>query len=270
VPIKTGLLSVIKRILMLFVCALLVSFLFVFISESIRNSAVKIVKILNLENASADQVFNRKVFKINLFGGLPVGRAVMANSGLVALKDKMVYQCLGQAQTSGIPALFFNAKAEVISYIDKNTFLPLLFKESLSRPDCPIQKKEIVYDHDNLFMESNGIKRRILPGTMEPFSVMFFLSRQAFEPGKEFDLNINTNQKNYRFLFKVLKREEQIVNGKKIGIWIVKGDIKRRDKSPRHSTNLTMWLLDNGEKTPLFVKVFASGMLVTARLIEVK
>jgi hypothetical protein len=119
-------------------------------------------------------------------------------------------------------------------------------------------------------MESNKLKRQILPGTLDPFSVMYYLGRQTFEPGKEFDLNINTNQKNYRFFLKVLERKAQVINGKTIGIWLVKGDIRRRDKSPRHTTSLTMWLLDNGEKTPLFVRVSASGLPITARLVEVK
>ncbi|MFA5361626.1 MAG: DUF3108 domain-containing protein [Candidatus Omnitrophota bacterium] len=267
---KTDLPGVIKRTILLFVCAVLVLFLSVFIFESSRNNAVKIIRALGLENASAAKILDRKVFLIDLFGGLPVGRAVMTNNGLVTLKDKEVYQCSGQAQTFGLAALLFNAQAKVSSYIDKNTLLPLLFKETLSRPDSPVETKEIVYDHENLIMEVKGIKRQILPGTQDPFSVMYYLSRQSFEPGKEFDMNINTNQKNYRFFLKVSKREEQIVNGRKIGIWIVKGDIKRRDKSPRHTTNLTMWLLDNGEKTPIFIKVVASGLPVTARLIEVQ
>jgi hypothetical protein len=269
-PTKTDLPGVLKKIVVLFVCVVLLFFLSVFFFESLGNNAGKIAGDLGLDNASMGQTFNRKVFKINLFGGLPVGRAVMTNHGLSVFKDKEAYLCSGQAQTSGLAALFFNGKAEVSSYIDKDTLLPLLFKESLSRPDSPVQQKEIVYDHNNLIMETNGTKRQILPGTLDPFSVMFYLSRQSFEPGREFDLNINTNQKNYRFFLKVLKREERIVNGRKIGIWIVKGDIKRRDKSPRHTTNLTLWLLDNGEKTPLFFKVVASGLPVTARLIEAK
>ncbi len=263
---KTDVPRVAKRIAVWFVCAIAVSLLFVFISESVRNSPGRIGRSIDPNPGVPARSFAGKMYTINLFGGFPVGRAEMSDNGLVAYKDTKARHFSGAGRTSGLAALLFNAKAEVESYIDEDTLLPFLFKESLSLPDSPLQQKEVLYDHERLVMESGGSKRQILPGTQDPFSVMYYLSRQVFEPGKEFDLNINTNQKNYRFFLKVADREVHSIGGREIGIWVVKGDIKRRDKSPRHTTQLTMWLLDNGEKTPLFVKVVASGLLITARL----
>jgi hypothetical protein len=99
---------------------------------------------------------------------------------------------------------------------------------------------------------------------------MFYIRHQSLEIGKEFDININTNQKNYRLFVKVIKDEEYKIKDKKAKVWVLTGDIRRRDKSPRHSSTMTLWILDNPSKTPLLIKVTAGIFPFTARLIDLK
>ena len=90
-----------------------------------------------------------------------------------------------------------------------------------------------------------------------------------FNKVKQFQTNINTNQKNYTLSGKA--RQIDISLNKQIFKTILlNADIARRDKNPYHKSTITMVLLGEKEKIPLLIKVFASGILIHVRLIEIK
>jgi hypothetical protein len=69
----------------------------------------------------------------------------------------------------------------------------------------------------------------------------------------------------------VSKRIEFALGNSKVGIWVVQADIRRRDKNnPYHRSSMTIYLLDDANKTPILIKVSASGFYITARLIGTK
>lgn len=267
---KKGVAVLIKRAIVAVICFLLLVLAVVFIFEGSKNNAAYVVRSLGIDNLASADTAKSMMYGISFFGVLPVGKAELVNNGIIDYKGQQVYYLSGQADTAGIISSVFQAHAEAHSYIDKDKLYPVLFKQTLILPDKPKDEKEISYDQDNLMMEIKGVRRLILANTQDPLSIMFYLSRQRFETGKEFDININTNQRNYRFFLKVLRKEEVTIKGKSTGIWVVKGDIRRRDKSPRHTSMMTLWLLDNPAKTPLLTKVSSSGIFITARLVGMK
>jgi len=80
-----------------------------------------------------------------------------------------------------------------------------------------------------------------------------------FQKIDSFEMNINTNQKNYLLTAKVKKEGDFI---------ILKAEIKRRGSSPYHKTQLKMVLLKGRENIPLLMNVFASGVFINMRLSE--
>jgi hypothetical protein len=119
-------------------------------------------------------------------------------------------------------------------------------------------------------MKIGDTEREIYEHTQDPLSAIFYIRNQEFKPGKEFNININTNQKNYLLFAKVLNYKEINLAQKTIGIWLVSAEVRRHDKSPRHKTSVKIWFLDNKAKTPILIRVMASGGLITARLIDLE
>lgn len=234
-----------------------------------ENKPFHIIRSLNLQNRLSMEA-KSAVFKVNFLGFFPAGEAGLINKGIEVYQNKEVYHLSAQAETSKFISKFFNAKAEVHTYIDKDKLHSLKFMQTLIIPDKPKDEKEVLYDQKNNIMELRGIKRQILPDTQDPLSAIFYIQHQALELGKEFDININTNQKNYRLYAKVIKKEEYALGDKKLGIWVLEGDIRRRDKSPMHSSTMRLWLLDNPTKTPILIKTVTSVGLITARLINLE
>jgi hypothetical protein len=120
-------------------------------------------------------------------------------------------------------------------------------------------------------MEIKGERRQILADTQDNLSAIFYIQHQKLEVGKTFDINVNTNQKNYRLLAEVIEKTEYAIDKGKVGVWVMHADIRRRDKNnPYHRSSMTVYFLDNADKTPLLIKVMASGFYITARLVEVR
>jgi hypothetical protein len=259
----------VKKTLFFIVIILILVFVLFILIQLNKNAPQSIIKNLDLKNRLT---IEGKImgFKANYLGFFGMGEAELRNKGDDSYQGKQIYHLEAKANVSKLLSIFFNAQARVDSYIDKNKLHSLRFSQTLILPEKPRDEKEILYDQDNNIMELRGIKRQILPHTQDPLSAMFYIQHQNFELGKEFDININTNQNNYRLSAKVIKKEEYVIEDKNIGIWVVSGEVRRRDKSPRHSLAITLWLLNNPSKTIILVKVITNIGPITLRLISIE
>ena len=221
---------------------------------------MKNFKDKNLESKSV-------ILKLKLLGVIPVGLAKIENLGIENLKRQKVYHIKAQAETLPYFSKFFQAKAEADSFIDIKKLHSLKFIQNAQTPGEYDYNREIIYDQRRKIMKIGDTERVILENTQDPLSAIFYLRQQEFEVGKEFNININTNQKNYLLAAKVESYQEIDIGRQKIGVWLLSAEVKRRDKSPRHKTSVKIWFLDNETKTPILIRVMASGGLIKARLV---
>lgn len=257
-----------KRIF-LSIYAILISvvILFALIQFNI-NKPIHILRRLNLQNKLLLEP-RIMILRVNYLGFLPVGEAKLENKGEQILEGRKIYHLSAQASVLEFFSKFFNAKAQVNSYIDKEKMHTLKFTQTLIIPDKPKEEKEILYNQNDNVMELEGVRRQILPDTQDPLSAIFYIQHQNFELGKAFDVNINTNQKNYQFYIKITGKEEYTLGTDKVGVWVLEGIIRRRDKNPYHKTTMKLWILDSPAKIPILIKAMSNIGVVTARLINI-
>src|SRR4030042_1423861 len=253
-----------KIIFLLILCIFL---LFVLVQLN-KNTPQAIIRSINLAKTKINNTETLE-FAVAYLGIFPFIEATLDILPDTVYNSKKVYHITAQARALKLVSFFFNASAKMDSYIDKEKLYPLRFMQTLIIPDKPKDEKEVIYNQKNNIMELRQVRRQILPDTQDFLSVFFFIRKQPFKVGKEFDLNINTNQKNYRFYSKIIDRKEYDIRGQKIGVWILKADIRRRDKSPRHSSSIIMWILDNQSKTPILMKSITNIGSISARLISI-
>jgi len=209
-------------------------------------------------------------YKINFLNVLPMGEATLFAAKTEEYHGSAVYHLSANAKTSGLVAKFFSAKAMLDSYVDKQDNNPLYFKQKLQISGKPDTEKEVLYDQKSHIMSVAGVRRSILPDTQDPLSAMLHLSKMDFDQISDFEMNINTNQKNYS-LKGTVKPQVISSKGRKFKAYLLKAEIKRRDKNnPYHRSRITMVVLKADRNIPILIKVFASGALINARLIENK
>lgn len=235
----------------------------IFISAWQNNPKTIINKI---DIARLESQAKQLTFKVYFLGIFPLGEAVLEDNGLVRFEGKDLYLLSAQANAGGFVSRLYPFSASLESYLEVKTFLPVIFRQKLRNKDKEIAK-EARYDQVNNIMEIAGQKRNILPQTREPLSALYKLRRMDLDKTANFDLNINTNQKNYSLSGDITKEDMQLKDST-IKVYRLKGKIFRRDKNPYHQSQVEFVLLGNEQRTPVFMKVFASGALITARLIE--
>lgn len=208
-------------------------------------------------------------YKVNLLGIIPMGDSVLGLEKVEEYNRKKVYHLTARAGSAKMLSKFFNANAVLDSYVDFKSLNPLLFKQRLMITGRQNIEKEAIYDQNACIMSVAGIRREILPNTQDPLSAIFNLRRMDLDKITEFEININTNQKNY-ILKGSVSLQQVSVKQKIYKTALIKATIKRRDKNPYHQSQLTMVLLREKENIPILIRVFASGILITANLTEIK
>lgn len=211
-----------------------------------------------LKNAASSEGKPPK-FKVSYAGFIPLGEAVLTNNGRVKIDGKELVHLNAQIRPNRLIEMLYKVRVEVDSFIDKDSFLPSKFAQSLTIPGKEAENKSVFYDQQSHVMEAGKEKRVILADTHDILSALFYLINQDFTVGKKFDININTNQKNYRLLGSVLEKRQVNAGGKVCEIYQVKGSVKRRDKSLRNSSQFDVWILNKPFKTAVFAKVFTKA-----------
>ncbi|MDD5255019.1 MAG: DUF3108 domain-containing protein [Candidatus Omnitrophica bacterium] len=208
-------------------------------------------------------------YRIYLFGFFPVGDAFLYSPRQESFEGQPVYHLRARAQSLKFLSFIFSGSTELDSYVDRRTLNPVLFRQSLYVKGKADTSKEVSYDQQNKEMTLAGVKRQILDDTQDHLSAIFKLRQMDFSVQKDFDININTNQKNY-----ALKgsggSSSTTVRGKPYALTLLHATVSRRDKNPYHRSSMDMAILKDRGNIPVLVKVFASGGVIHARLIGIE
>lgn len=208
-------------------------------------------------------------YRINLFGIIPVAEAVLYLEKEAEYKGQKVYHLSASALTMKWLSKFFEGSAVFDSYVEMRDLTPLLFKQKIKALGKENPDKEIFYNQKEGTMSLGGVERSILPKTHDPLSAIFNLRRSNFDNLRTIEININTNQKNY-LLSGIVKRRDLSIRKEIYKTVLLKADIRRRDKESYHRSNISMLLVKSGENIPVLIKVFASGVLINAKLISIR
>ncbi|MDP2943867.1 MAG: DUF3108 domain-containing protein [Candidatus Omnitrophota bacterium] len=245
----------------LIVCVMLI--LILSIKEKILDNPKNILKRLPSKEWSVFTGSKELVFLVKYFGIIPIGKAKIRVDGSTRYEGRDVYKLVAEAETSNFASIFYQAKARIESYMDKNKFYSLRYKEELFLPDKEVETKEIIYDQENLIMTRGNFKRKILPNTQDPLSAIFYLRIQDFNICKSIVMNTITKKENYEFRASVI--------GKQDDIWLLKSKVQRQDRSSYyHGVEFYLFISDDSRRLPLLIKSFTKIGLVTARLSEVR
>ena len=251
-----------KKFMLLFLILILLLILAQINNNNPKAIISKLTKLVDVHEG-------KLTYRINFLNVIPMADAFFSEKKTEEYNGKRVYHLAASAENLKVYSSLFKGKVTFDSYIDSQDLSPILFKERVSIAGKEDFYKEISYDQKAGIMTIAGIQRLMFSPTQDPLSAVFNIRRMNLEKIKEFEININTNQKNYVLLGKV-RPSEITVGDKKYKISIVDAIIKRRDKSPYHKSNISMVIVNDLNNLPILIKVFASGILLNAKLIDIE
>lgn len=209
-------------------------------------------------------------YRIYLLGILPAAEATFTREAVEDYNGRKVYHLHAQAASFKFLSAFFKGSTVFDSYIDMQQLTPVLFKEKIFISGKPEINRQIIYDQLEEFMLSGGVKRQIFADTQDPLSLIFNLRRMDFAAAREFEFNINTNEKNY--ILKGRARPAEVtVNKRSYKLAFLKSEISRREKNnPYHRSSVDIVMLSGYDNLPVLIKVFAGGFYLTVKLVGIE
>lgn len=250
-----------KKILFIISVVILI-FLFIVMSNDPKIIIAKLAK-------KGDLKAGELRYRIKFFGFLPLAEAIIGVEKIEDYKGQKVYHLSASAKTLKVVSKILSGEAVLDSFVDMQGLSPVAFKQRLRVSGKSDVDKEIIYDQKQGIMSIGDVHRQIPSGTQDPLSAIFSLRQMDFDKIKEFEMNINTNQKNYILKGRATPKE-MIIEGKTYKTVFLEASISRRDKNPYHKSSIKMVLLCGKENIPISIKVFASGVLLNAQLIDIK
>ncbi|MCM8783426.1 MAG: DUF3108 domain-containing protein [Candidatus Omnitrophica bacterium] len=209
-------------------------------------------------------------FQINYLNVFPIGKAFYHSIGLSQYNQRSIYQLEMTAEDTFPFSWLKPAKAKIISYLDTSKMLPVYFSTEIHMDDKIKEKNEIIYNQEEGYIISEGKRYVIFPFTHEPLSLIFYLMRIKFDAYKGEELNLNSNQANYRVKIEVLNKKEYRIEGRAYKVWEVNLLLRRRKGDiMRHSLDAKIYFLDTGDKNiPLLGKAYNNSGNIFFRLAK--
>lgn len=155
----------------------------------------------------------------------------------------------------------YDAKMTISSQVRNDSKVPLVYREASTTPEKEKTKEILFYPEDNIAKRENN-KFKIPDKTYDPLSAFFNFLASEFIIGKPVVLNLLSKEEIYEF--KVVPREL------KNEIYILEGEVFRKDRSSRHGAKFTMWVLNGDLRVPLLVKVVSAAGPIYLRLKSIK
>lgn len=208
-------------------------------------------------------------YRFYLFGAIPVANATLRKAVIEEFNGNKVYSISAVAENTKLTIPVFSGAAFLDSYLDIQSKNPVFFKQLLAVKGKDEVVREVAYDQKQGVMTISGVKRSILPDTQDPLSAIFNIRQLDLGKTKDFEISFNNNQKNY-ILSGIITQENLSVNKRIYPLATAKAEIKRRDKNPYHKSSLTIVFLKDTGNIPILINVFASGILIKAKLVRIK
>jgi hypothetical protein len=209
-------------------------------------------------------------FSAYLLSVIPVADASIGVAKEEEFKGRKVYHLTATVKNKDYLAKAFNGYAILDSYVDLEPMNVVEFRQKIVVTGKQDLYRQAAYDQAKGIMTIDGIERQIFPNTQDQLSLIANIRKMDLDKTKNIEFNVNTNQKNYLFSASV-KPKDIVIKGKSYRLYFVNSTIRRRDKNPYHKSNIDMVLLKNGsDNTPVLIKVFAGGFLISVKLVEIK
>jgi hypothetical protein len=239
------------------------------------------IGFVSYQNFNYKAVISDLVEKDDLHGGelkynayllsvIPVAEASIGIEKEEEYKGRKVYHLTATVKNMDYLSKAFNGYAILDSYMDLEQMNVVAFKQKIVVTGKQDMYREATYDQEKGIMNIGGVQRQIFPNTQDQLSLVANIRRMDLDKTKDIEFAVNTNQKNYIFKGTV-EPKDIMIKGKSYRVYLVRSTIRRKDKNPYHKSNIDIVLLKNGnDNTPVLIKVFAGGFLISAKLVEIK
>jgi hypothetical protein len=188
--------------------------------------------------------------------GLPAGKAIVRVEEIAEFNKRKVYVLSGRARTSDFLSFFFEVEGRIRSYMDVDKLYSLYFEEESQASGHRKNKKVLVFNQKDLFLEVEGERVRILPDTQDPLSTFYLLRLLDMKKLKTgFEINIKSRKRDRTLVVRFQGKKELKTPFGKLKTIKISLHLKPVKATSRHEISGFIWFTDNKKRIPILVEL---------------
>ncbi|MFH1288071.1 MAG: DUF3108 domain-containing protein [bacterium] len=213
------------------------------------------------------KVGERMIYALK-WNSIRVGANIVELEGIEKIKTNDTYHVVSQTYTQGIVNIFFRVKDRVETFIDTETYCPLLYKKDIREGNY---RRKAVYEfnHNDGTVDTLDGRYAIPKGVQDPLSILAYFRSLDIKVGDTINTEYFSGSETRNLWIKVIKKE--IVNTP-LGDFntnVVSFSVGKQERSYlKTQVNLWVWFTDDDKKIPIFAKCNTSFGVITGTLID--
>ncbi|MCX5782107.1 MAG: DUF3108 domain-containing protein [Elusimicrobia bacterium] len=198
---------------------------------------------------------------------LTIGYATLEVRGIENVGDRPAYHIVNETRSTPFFDKIYKVRNMYESWIDTESLCSLKYSENAYEKD-EIKTKTVLYDQINLKYSVVGKEESgdIFPWIHDAFSSLYYIRTKELEVGKDYSIDVNSGDKSYPLIVKVLGREKKKVPAGEFECFILEPHVKEGTGIFKSSGRLWIWVTADQRKAPVMMRSQISIGSITARL----
>lgn len=216
---------------------------------------------------NAFKVGEKLTFAIR-WGAITAGYSTLEVHEIIEMNGRKVYHIIAKTRSTSFFDKFFKVRDTVETFVDVESLCTWRFRKELNEGKYH-KVKETIYDQRNHTATTKGNVVKVLPFVQDVLSALYYLRTHDIKTGRNYDIDVNTDKKNWALRVKVSKEEIVKTKAGKFRTICIE-PVLREEGIFKQKGRLWVWVTNDSKKIPVLMESKILVGSIVAVLIELK
>ncbi len=216
---------------------------------------------------NAFKVGEKLTFAIK-WGVVTAGYSTLEVHEIIEMNGRKVYHIIAKTRSTSFFDKFYKVRDTVETFVDVESLCTWRFRKELNEGKYH-RVKETIYDQRNHTATTKGNVVKVLPFVQDVLSALYYLRTQDIKIGKNYDIDVNTNKKNWALRVNVSKEEIVRTKAGKFRTICIE-PVLREEGIFKQKGRLWIWMTNDSKKIPVLMESKILVGSIVAVLVELK
>ncbi|MCK5534715.1 DUF3108 domain-containing protein [bacterium] len=216
---------------------------------------------------NAFRVGEKLTFAIK-WGAITAGYSTLEVREILEINGRKVYHIVAKTRSTSFFDKIYKVRDTVETFVDVESICSWRFRKELNEGKYH-SLKETIYDQKNHLAITNGNVVKVVPFVQDVLSALYYLRTHDIEVGEKYDIDVNTDKKNWALRVKVSKEEIVKTKAGKFRTVCIE-PVLREEGIFKQKGRLWIWVTNDSRKMPVLMESKIMVGSIVAVLVKLK
>ncbi len=216
---------------------------------------------------NAFKVGEKLTFAIK-WGAITAGYSTLEVHEIIEMNGRKVYHIIAKTRSTSFFDKLYKVRDTVETFVDVESLCTWRFRKDLNEGKYH-KVKETIYDQRNHTATTKGNVVTVLPFVQDVLSALYYLRTHDIKIGTNYDIDVNTDKKNWSLRVNVLKEEIVKTKAGKFRTICIE-PVLREEGIFKQKGRLWIWVTNDDKKIPVLMESKILVGSIVAVLVKLK